>query len=251
MGNVAGPAGMTRALGVAALLGVVLLVFSTAAYAQRGSGLYLAADLGMASSSTSDLRSGGTKGKTDFASALGYSAALGFGWGPLRMEGEATWREADVDSIKYARFSVGGQELSEDVVRAINNDVDLKGSRATLSLMANAWYDVDVGIGFEPYFGGGLGVQYVRYEIDRPRDLSRFEPEVVGAARTIGGDDGDWVLAYQIGGGVAYRLMESLVVQVGYRYMGAGDPKLTSLSDSSAKSEAGNHVFRAGIRIGF
>ena len=45
--------------------------------------------------------------------------------------------------------------------------------------------------------------------------------------------------------------MESLVVHVGYRYMGAGDPKLTSLSDSSAKSEAGNHVFRAGIRIGF
>lgn len=251
MRNVAGPSVNTRVLAAAALLGVVLLVFSTAAHAQRGSGLYLAADLGMASSSTSDLKSGGTRGKTDFDSALGYSAALGFGWGPLRMEGEASWRQTDVNSIKYARFSVGGQELSQDVVEAINNEVDLKGNRATLSLMANAWYDVDVGIGFTPYFGGGLGIQYVRYEIDRPDDLSRFEPEVVTAARTIGGDDGDWVLAYQIGGGLAYRLMESLVVQVGYRYMGAGDPKLTSLSDSSAKSEAGNHVFRAGIRIGF
>lgn len=251
MGNVAGPAVVGRALGAAALLGVVLLALSTAAYAQRGSGLYLAADLGMALSSTSDLKSAGTKGKADFDSALGYSAALGFGWGPLRMEGEASWRETDVDSIEYTRFSVAGQELPQDVVRDINSAVNLKGSRATLSLMANAWYDVDVGIGFEPYFGGGLGVQYVRYEIDRPRDLSRFEPEVVGAARTIGGDDGDWVLAYQFGGGVAYRLMESLVVHVGYRYTGAGDPKLTSLSDSSAKSESGNHVFRAGIRIGF
>ena len=190
MRNVAGPAVVRRALVAAALLGVVMLVFSTAAYAQRGSGLYMAADLGMASSSTSDLKSAGTKGKTDFASALGYSAALGFGWGPLRMEGEASWREADVDSIEYARFSVAGQELPQDIVRAINSEVNLKGSRATLSLMANAWYDVDVGIGFTPYFGGGLGVQYVRYEIDRPRDLSRFEPEVVSAARTIGGDDG-------------------------------------------------------------
>ena len=251
MGNVAGPAGIRKILGAATLLGVALLVFSTAAHAERGSGLYLAADLGMASSSTSDLKSGGTRGKTDFGSALGYSAAVGFGWGPLRMEGEASWRETDIDSIEYTRFSVAGQDLPQDVVRDINNAVDLKGSRATLSLMANAWYDLDVGIGFTPYFGGGLGIQYVRYEIDRPRDLSRFEPEVVSAARTIGGDDGDWVLAYQIGGGVAYRLMESLVVQVGYRYMGAGDPKLTSLSDSSAKSEAGNHVFRAGIRIGF
>ena len=250
MRDVAGPAYIGRVLGAAALLGAVLFVFSTAAYAQRGSGLYLAADMGMAMSSTSDFKAA-TRGTADVDSALGYSAAVGLGWGPLRMEGEVSWREADVDSIEYARFSVAGQELPQDVVRAINSEVDLKGSRATLGLMANAWYDLDVGIGFTPYFGGGLGVQYVRYEIDRPRDLSRFEPEVVGAARTIGGDDGDWVLAYQIGGGVAYRLMESLVVHVGYRYMGAGDPKLTSLSDSSAKSEAGNHVFRAGIRIGF
>ncbi len=251
MGNVAGPAGIARALGAATLLAVALLVFSTAAHAQRGSGLYLAADLGMALSSTSDIKSGGTKGKTDFDSSLGYSAALGFGWGPLRMEGEASWRETDVDSIRYARFSVNGVPLSPETVAEINNQVDLKGSRATLSFMANAWYDVDVGIGFAPYFGGGLGVQYVRYDIDRPDDTVEYEPDVLRAARTIGGDDGDWVLAYQFGGGVAYRLMESLVVQVGYRYMGAGDPKLKSLSDSSAKSESGNHVFRAGIRIGF
>ena len=45
--------------------------------------------------------------------------------------------------------------------------------------------------------------------------------------------------------------MESLVVHVGYRYMGAGDPKLSWLSESAVKSEAGNHVFRAGVRIGF
>lgn len=250
MGNVAGPAGIGRTLGAAALLAAALLAFSTAAHAQRGSGLYLAADLGMALSSTSDL-SGATKGKVDYDSALGYSAALGFGWGPLRMEGEASWRKTDVDSIEYARFSVNGVPLSAETVADINDQVNPKGSRATLSLMANAWYDLDVGIGFTPYFGGGLGVQYVRYDIDKPGVPSSAMPDVLRAANAIGGDDGDWVLAYQFGGGVAYRLMESLVVQVGYRYMGAGDPKLTTLSDSSAKSEAGNHVFRAGIRIGF
>lgn len=250
MRNVARPADIGRVLGAVALLVAVLLAFSAAAHAQRGSGLYLAADLGMALSSSSDFNAA-TRGKADFDSALGYSAAVGFGWDALRMEGEISWRDTDVDSIEYSRFSVGGQELSQEVVNTINSEVELTGSRATLGLMTNAWYDVDVGMGFTPYFGGGLGVQYVRYEIDRPRDLSSFEPDVVRAARTIGGDDGDWVLAYQVGGGVAYRLMESLVVQVGYRYMGAGDPKLSSLSDSSAKSDAGNHVFRAGIRIGF
>ena len=71
------------------------------------------------------------------------------------------------------------------------------------------------------------------------------------SSANLGGDDGDWVLAYQVGAGVGYRVMESLVVHVGYRYMGAGDPKLSWLSGPPVKSEAGNHVFRAGVRIGF
>ena len=99
--------------------------------------------------------------------------------------------------------------------------------------MANAWYDLDVGVGFTPYFGGGVGVQYVRYDVDLPLDRATHTRPSVRATNVLsglGGDDGDWVLAYQVGAGVGYRVMESLVVHVGYRYMGAGDPKLNWLS---------------------
>ncbi len=255
MGNLAGPVVLRSAVGAAALLCMTLLVFSSAAHAQRGSGLYLGADVAMASGSASDFKSKDANGKTDFDSALGYSLAVGFGWGPLRMEGEASWRRTGVDSIKYARVTFNGRELMPDAVRAINAE-DWKGSRTTLGLMANAWYDLDVGLGFTPYFGGGLGVQYERYKIDRPKGVPEG-PELIPGAGLIdvisgfGGDDGDWVLAYQFGGGVAYRLMESLVVHVGYRYKGAGEPKLNWISGQSVKSEAENHVFAAGIRIGF
>ena len=249
MRNIPSPASMKKVLCVVALLWLAPVVFSSEAHAATGSGLYLAADLGMALSSTSDFESAVTRGQTDFDSALGYSAAVGLGWGSLRMEGEVSWRRTDLDSIEFAQLNL--DVLSGVNLDAINDNIKVKGTRSTLDLMANAWYDLDVGVGFTPYFGGGLGVQYVRYDVDLPLDPLRISGLSSEAVDVLGGDDGDWVLAYQVGAGVGYRVMESLVVHVGYRYMGAGDPKLSWLSESAVKSEAGNHVFRAGVRIGF
>ena len=252
MRNMPGLEGIRKVVCAVALLWLAPFVFSPEAYAARGSGLYLAADLGMALSSTSDFQSAVTRGQTDFDSGLGYSAAVGLGWGGLRMEGEVSWRQTDLDSIEFDQLNVG--VLSRVDLDAINDYIKVKGTRSTLDLMANAWYDLDVGAGFTPYFGGGLGVQYVRYDVDLPLDRLRIPgvpSDAVNFLSRLGGDDGDWVLAYQVGAGVGYRLMDTLVVHVGYRYMGAGDPKLNWIPGSAVKSEAGNHVFRAGVRIGF
>ena len=238
MRNMPGLKGIRKIVCAVALLWLAPFVFSPEAYAARGSGLYLAADLGMARGSTSEFESAVTRGQTDFDSGLGYSVAVGLGWSALRMEAEASWRRTDIDSIEF-------DQLNGDVLSRVNLDaIKVKGTRSTLDLMANAWYDLDIGVGFTPYFGGGLGVQYVRYDVDLSSDAANV-------LSVLGGDDGDWVLAYQVGAGVGYRVMESLVVHVGYRYMGAGDPKLSWLSGPPVKSEAGNHVFRAGVRIGF
>ena len=241
MRNMPGLKGIRKIVCAVALLWLAPFVFSPEAYAARGSGLYLAADLGMALGSTSEFESAVTRGQTDFDSGLGYSVAVGLGWSALRMEAEASWRRTDIDSIEF-------DQLNGDVLSRVNLDaIKVKGTRSTLDLMANAWYDLDVGVGFTPYFGGGVGVQYVRYDVD----LSSDAANVLSVLSGLSGDDGDWVLAYQVGAGVGYRVMESLVVHVGYRYMGAGDPKLSWLSGPPVKSEAGNHVFRAGVRIGF
>ena len=245
MRNMPGLKGIRKTVCAVALLWLAPFVFSPEAYAARGSGLYLAADLGMARGSTSEFESAVTRGQTDFDSGLGYSVAVGLGWSALRMEAEASWRRTDVDAIEFDQLNV--DVLSGVNLDAIYDNIKVKGTRSTLDLMANAWYDLDVGVGFTPYFGGGLGVQYVRYDVD----LSSDAANVLSVLSGLGGDDGDWVLAYQVGAGVGYRVMESLVVHVGYRYMGAGDPKLSWLSGPPVKSEAGNHVFRAGVRIGF
>ena len=109
MSNVRSPASMKKVLCVVALLWLVPVVFSPEAHAARGSGLYLAADLGMALSSTSDFQSADARGQTDFDSGLGYSAAVGLGWGGLRMEGEVSWRRSDLDAIDFDQLSIPGE----------------------------------------------------------------------------------------------------------------------------------------------
>ncbi len=255
MRNMPSLASVRRVLCAVALLWLLPAVFSPDAHARSGSGLYLSGAAGMALSSTSDFNSAVTKGQTDFDSGLGYSVALGFGWSALRMEAEASWRRTDLDSIQYDQLTVDGHKLPANVIQAINNNVDVNGTRTTLGLMANAWYDVDIGMPFTPYFGGGLGVTRVVYDVGLPVELPGSVTLPSGTVATVlgglGGDDADWVLAYQVGAGVGYRLLESLVVHAGYRYVGTGDPKADWIHGSTVKSEVGNHVFRVGVRIGF
>lgn len=248
-------ASLRNMLCVLALAGLIPLLSSTA---EAQSGLYLAADVGLARGSTTDFGSEVSGGDIDLKSGLGYSLALGLGWQGLRLEGEATWRQTDIDAIDYDSLTVGGHPIVGDVLGRVNRQLNLKGTRTTLGFMANAWYDLDLGLGLAPYFGGGLGVNYVRYDIDLPVELPAsvdsqlgLPPGTAGILNNLAGDGGDWVLAYQVGLGLGYRLLDSLVLHLGYRYKGAGDAKVKWGYGGAAKSEVQNHVFRAGIRIGF
>ncbi|MCY4486509.1 MAG: outer membrane beta-barrel protein [Deltaproteobacteria bacterium] len=246
------PAGLGNVLYALVLAGLIPLLASTAA---AQSGLYLAADVGLARGSTSDSNTEVGRGDIDFDSGLGYSLAVGLGWQGLRLEGEATWRRTDVDGLDYDRLDLGGLGDLEDRVRKLIDD-NVKGNQTTVGFMANAWYDLDLGVGLAPYVGGGFGVKYVRYDIDLPVELELptipgLSPTASRALNEFGVGDGDWVLAYQFGLGLGYRLLDSMVLHLGYRYMGTGDPKFKWDDGSTVKSELRNHVFRAGLRIGF
>ena len=136
-----------------AFLSLIPLLASTAS---AQSGLYLAADVGLARGSTSGFSSEVSRGDIDFDSGLGYSLAVGLGWQGLRLEGEATWRRTDVDGIDYDRLNLEGLgDLEDRVRRLVNDNLNVKGNRTTVGFMANAWYDLDLGVGLAPYVGGG------------------------------------------------------------------------------------------------
>jgi opacity protein-like surface antigen len=82
------------------------------------------------------------------------------------------------------------------------------GELRTFTLMANAWYDFDMGNQFTPYVGGGVG--YADNEIKH--------------GILANGTAGDF--AWQLGAGVNYRINEGMAIGLGYRYLDAGDVEI-------------------------
>jgi OOP family OmpA-OmpF porin len=78
---------------------------------------------------------------------------------------------------------------------------------STWSLMANAWYDFDMGGRLKPYFGGGIG--WAR---------NKFVPKPFSGAATVE-DEG---FAWQAGVGLNFEVSKDASVGLGYRYMDAG-----------------------------
>ncbi len=86
--------------------------------------------------------------------------------------------------------------------------VSSSGSARTFSLMANVWYDFDMGSSFKPYVGGGVG--YAMNEVKH--------------GLVLNGNEG--AFAWQLGGGINYSIGDKTSVGLGYRYMDAGSVAL-------------------------
>jgi outer membrane immunogenic protein len=79
------------------------------------------------------------------------------------------------------------------------------GSLSTLYMLGNAWYDIDMGNGFTPYVGGGVGAALVMPDLvlyGDPKDVwnqARLAP------------------AGQLRVGVKWNIADNLALDVGYR----------------------------------
>lgn len=100
-------------------------------------------------------------------------------------------------------------------------NVVAQGKAHTYALMANVWYDIDVGTWMKPYFGGGAG----------------FAKTVVEATDVYKGEGSSF--AWQFGAGVNVALDATTSLDIGYRVMDAGTVELDIplLSGGVAKLE--------------
>jgi opacity protein-like surface antigen len=122
---------------------------------------------------------------------VGYKIPFGF-----RFEFELSYRRNSLD--EYYRFS---EFLGRD------DRVSLDGHVSALSYMPNVWYDFDLGRGWMPYLGIGLGAA------TKFIDCGSSACDSVDLER-----DGETQFAYQIGAGVAYALNPKTVISLDYRY---------------------------------
>lgn len=184
----------------------------------------------------------------------------------LRVEGEIGYRKNNLDGMNvkspgslvelaasgvaaavnapatttYANLSSRLQMLAQNFATGTQS---LSGDISALTFMGNVYYDFDLGSGWKPYVGGGLGVASISLESK-------------SASGTTLADDKDTVFAYQAGGGVGYEFAASedhaITVSLDWRYFRTADPTFKgAVTGAEFDTEIGGHEVSAGLRYGF
>lgn len=121
----------------------------------------------------------------------------------LRAEIEASYRRNDIN---------GHWATSESDTGTV------RGHVSTFAVMANVWYDIDIGSKFKPYIGGGVG--WAR---------SHFDGAILTSSGATRSGEGTTSFdaagfAYQLGAGFNYEIMHGVDLGIGYRF--TVDPRL-------------------------
>ena len=170
---------------------------------------------------------------------LGLRAAAGYRLFFVRLEGEVSYRQIDLHGYEYESY----QGRAPAFLDALNQSIRIEsGELKALNVMVNAWLDMDIGGGFGPYVGGGIGGGQLTL-----RASAKTEAFTLGAIRIPGStqefpDSSAWALAFQVGGGVVHQLVAGLTVSLGYRVSGTTTAELAW----NARDSGTDEILRAG-----
>jgi opacity protein-like surface antigen len=183
------------------------------------------------SGSGSDITST-TKDGYSVAGAAGYR----FGNG-LRADAELGYSRQGFDSLQIR--ADGGLGAAFGLGSLNGATVNATGHVSALSLLANLWYDFDLGCALKPYAGGGIGAARIS-----ATDVA------VGGVTIVNGSD--TVFAFQIGAGVGYEVFPAAILSIDYRYFQAVDPTFKDqVLGTRFRSEYHAHDIRLGVRYQF
>ena len=157
--------------------------------------------------------------------AIGYEHSSGF-----RGEIAVGYRSNDIDDATVNGVSVA--------TFCTSLGVGCSGDVQTYSFMANGYYAFNVGGGFKPFIGAGIGAAVVDGEV---------QVSVPGIGSASVSDD-DTVFAYQGIAGVEYQFPTDLgpiALGMRYTYFATTDPEFGGV----VSGEYSSHSVLAGVRI--
>ncbi|MEO1082995.1 MAG: outer membrane beta-barrel protein [Acidobacteriota bacterium] len=179
----------------------------------------------MSDSDLSDDDFDGTSVNAEFKTGFNVGGILGYKFrNGLRLEGEYTYRRADID------------EITANGVSASSIGVDVGGDVSAHAAMANVFWEPRVFGNWLPSIGGGVGVGFVNAEVTV--SSPEFAPE--------SDDSSDTVFAYQAGAGLGYAFTDNVIGSIDYRYWATTDPNF-----DGTDAEIGTHNVSAGVRVQF
>jgi opacity protein-like surface antigen len=160
---------------------------------------------------------------TTFDSGLLYGIAVGYRMDSVRIEGELSLRDSDVDSHQLN----GSGPLDGPT-----------GEASATTLMANVLYDFNTEGRVSPYIGAGLGFAAV--------DFEGFGVEAIPDVL----NDDDSVFVYQAILGMSAEINDEWDFRADLRYLGSGDPGFeTSAATGAVSTDADYSTFN--ITVGF
>lgn len=136
---------------------------------------------------------------------------------PIRLEFDYTLRGNASDGSRRAHVI---NFYIDDSPGHVDSVLDVKTSIRLQTAMLNAWYDIPTGTALTPYLGGGLGVAFIRHKSTATERPGTADEEVINNSKNFSN------FAWSLGGGVAYNINDKWALDLGYRYIDAGDHKM-------------------------
>jgi len=155
--------------------------------------------------------------------------AGGFDFGFLRLEGELSYKEADIKSI------------TDNIGSAQFRDID--GNLGALAFMANAFLDMHNYTPVTPYLGGGIGFATLH--------MTDTWATTGTTRQLMYPRDDDTVFAYQLGAGLDIALNRRYSLDLGYRYFNTDRATFSRHQLDSSGVRFESHNVAAGLRIKF
>ena len=177
---------------------------------------------------TDTFSGGSAKGTADADTGVMVSGAIGHAWDNFRLEAEALYQQADLDTLNVSSATLFGSTFSTNI------DLAVDGEASSLGLMVNGWFDVDTGSKWTPYFGGGVG--FSRQSIDI---------KSIAGISTAYDQDAE-VISYQAGVGLKYAMSDTTSIGVSYRYFGSQEAEFDDGTDK-VESEFSSHIIALGL----
>lgn len=168
--------------------------------------------------------------RTRFDPGVYIGGAGGFDFGFIRLEGELSYKEADINSIKD---NTGGNQYR-----------DIDGNLGALAFMTNAFFDFHNYTPVTPYVGAGIGFATLHLDDTYATDKN-------GVRQHMYPRDDSTVFAYQVGAGLNIDLTRRYSLDLGYRYFNTDWANFSrhQLDTSSIRFES--HNAAVGFRIKF
>ncbi len=200
-------------------------------------GCYIRGDIGYGWNDA-DAREGGQNGAAYQTSNLEDEVTFGGGYGCATARG-IRW---DVLYTFHGDNKWSGVPAPPDPIFA---DIE------THSLMANLYYDFDMGRRFKPYVGAGIGVAYHDMEA---LDCTPAIPGICTPGNFQRGGE-NVTFAWSLQTGVGIEVSDRTTLDIGYRYMDMGDVEsnrvdITGFVNPIQRVEdITSHEFKVGVRF--